>query len=113
MRKRHWEGLIKWLSNEIAGNGGLCQVSLHKLYGYLCQDSLRTDQCTQYGIEKLHQQVVGVVSQHAREWINADSGIAPSLNTSEQAAINLQAKIAVYQCLEQLDLISYSTIYSQ
>ncbi|KAA6361426.1 MAG: hypothetical protein EZS28_043047 [Streblomastix strix] len=40
MRKGYWDGLIKWLFNEKAGNGELYQMSLHKLLGYLCQDSL-------------------------------------------------------------------------
>ncbi|KAA6394147.1 MAG: hypothetical protein EZS28_010322 [Streblomastix strix] len=56
------------------------------------------DQCRQNGIEQLHQLVVGVAS---------------SQSTSEQAAINWWAKIAVYQCLERLGLTSYATTYSQ
>ncbi|KAA6387305.1 MAG: hypothetical protein EZS28_017168 [Streblomastix strix] len=91
MQNGFWEGLIK------------CILSLILIDG--------VDQCRQYGIEQLHQLVVRIVSQHAHEGINAESGIAPSQSTSEQAAIDWWAKIAVYQCLERLGLTSYATTY--
>ncbi|KAA6385079.1 MAG: hypothetical protein EZS28_019393 [Streblomastix strix] len=46
------------------------------------------------------------------EGINAESGIAPSQNTSEQAAINWWAMIAVYKCLDSLYLTLYAITYS-